>query len=159
MSTFIATTISMKNGKITVKGGDSNVVPRPNNWFVYEKKEHLFENLISGTIDITRCKTLFAAKVRKAYREVEQKHAEEFGTGHPFGHPFTLYKMQYLKEQTKDGYVKRGKEILEGCNYIHYAQSYKNDLIENMLITEANWDRLVSFYINIEDKFIREISL
>ena len=161
MSTFIANEIKIDSidGKIYLRGGDSNVVPRGNNWCSYADNKDFFRNLISGTVEL-KSSSVLADKVNKAMTSIRNSHQKQFGEriekfGDQFLSPYSLYyfKDYALGDNKKDYLLGRLKSLLL------YTDERQHSMLREIQIVDKIFDEAVKFYKDAEEFFFKCIGV
>jgi uncharacterized protein (DUF779 family) len=157
MSTFIAQEIRIDSidGKIYLRGGDSNVVPRENNWWSYADNKDFFRNLISGTVELKNSSVL-ADKVNKAMDSIRNSHQKQFGErierfGDCMISPYSLYSFKdYALGRSKKDYLEGQLKSL-----LLYVEERQYSMLKEIQIVDKIFDEAVKFYKDAEEFFFK----
>ena len=163
MSTFIANKIEYReDGKIWMKGGDNNVVPRSNSWVHYDDKELFLSNLISGTIKITD-NGEFARKVLRAFYNFETKHRKHFGerqdaVDDDYPKSINIYSLYQIRNYAS--YTSEQEFFNEQYKHLQlYASEYRTAKLNKLILIEKFYSEAVEFYIKASREFFNEIGI
>lgn len=161
MSTFIANTLNynVEEDRIYVRGGSSNIIPRPNNWDYYQDKKYLLVDLISGGLDL-RCKNKLSLSCLSAIEDIKKMHRDQFGQrqkalgGCESINAYSLYMIKSYANWNKEETIKNTRE-----NISMFIDSYQKERIKEAEIMEEIWEEAVEFYKKAESYFFNKIGI
>lgn len=160
MSTFIATSIryNKKLDRYDITGGENNVFPRPSYDSHWDDKDSVMRDILSGSVDISRCRSILADDIRKALVEVRKRHVEKYGDRQenwPHGWnsicPWSLFMIGNVHISDKR---ERKEEFLANTkNLVGYDTNCHERKLAEYAVFKENWDEFVEFYQGLLDYF------
>lgn len=155
MSHFIATTLrfNKENKTIEIRGGDSNCVPRSNEWTEFESLKGFFLDVVANDcIDISRCKNKFAETVKVAAKEIQELHKQIYPKENTSILPYSLYSVSKTIEWDKEKTIKNVRQnTYSGAN----AERFKRQ--DDILIRE--WDEFEKHTYKLMGLFFEKLGI